>query len=57
MKHAGMLEYWARSEALALYWVKNRNSYFFKFKLRRNPIKTNPFIHYSITTSLLCSKY
>jgi hypothetical protein len=43
MKLAGMVEYWIME-----YWIKNRNRSIFIFKLRSNPIKKNPFIHYSI---------
>jgi hypothetical protein len=41
MKLAGMLEYWNIGFKIGI-------GLFFKFKLRCNPIKTNPFFHYSI---------
>jgi hypothetical protein len=42
MKLTGMMEYW--NTGILEYWVKNRNRPILKFKLRSNPIKTNPFI-------------
>jgi hypothetical protein len=37
--NVGILEHWARSEALALYWVKNQSD-------QEKPI--HPLFHYSI---------
>jgi len=40
----GMLEYWARSEVLALYWVKIQKNHIL---IDRIPL--NPLFHHSIT--------
>ena len=45
MKLAGILEYWNIGLIIGIVL-------FFKFKFRGNPIKTNPFIHYSAKASL-----
>jgi hypothetical protein len=38
----GILEYWARSEALALYWVLDRNRSIFKILIKMQSDQKKP---------------